>query len=341
MSEDASGTPPADAPLGRVGRPRQPRRPQRPKIVWRRVDGVLLLDKPVGPSSNHALQAVRRKLRAERGGHTGTLDPLASGLLPLAFGEATKFSQGLLDADKSYVATVRLGERTATGDAEGEVVERRPVDVTAADLQAVLPRFLGEIDQVPPMYSALKRDGVALYALARRGEEVSREARRVTIHALDVDAIALPEFELRVRCSKGTYVRQLAEDLGEALGCGAHLRALRRTAVGPLDLADAVSLAALEALPEVEAERLLLPVDRLLPDALVPVRVSASEARKFLQGQTLASVAAAGAGGSAGSALVRVYGPGERFLGLADLGPDGRLQPRRVVATERAEPPPG
>lgn len=308
---------------------RRSARVQRPRIVWRRVDGVLLLDKPVGISSNHALQQVRRKLRAERGGHTGTLDPLASGLLPLAFGEATKFSQGLLDADKAYEATVRLGERTATGDAEGEVVARRAVDVDDAKLQAALPRFTGEIEQVPPMHSALKRDGVALYTLARRGETVDRAPRRVTIHSLAAGPLADHEFTLRVRCSKGTYVRQLAEDLGEALGCGAHLRALRRTAVGPLMLEAAHPLAAIDAASEDGAVAMLQPVDCLLPADLPLVRLAAAARMQFLQGQAPLAEGAAGA--------CRVYGPAGDFLGLGFRHVDGRVQPSRVVVATSAD----
>jgi tRNA pseudouridine55 synthase len=311
---------------------RRPSRAPRPRIAWRRVDGVLLLDKPVGISSNHALQQVRRKLRAERGGHTGTLDPLASGLLPLAFGEATKFSQGLLDADKAYVATVRLGERTSTGDAEGEVVDRRPVLIDDATLQAALPRFTGEIEQVPPMHSALKRDGVALYTLARRGETVERAPRRVTIHALAAGPLEGHEFSLSVRCSKGTYVRQLAEDLGEALGCGAHLRSLRRTAVGPLSLETAHPLDAIDAASEDVARSMLLPVDCLLPAELPAVRLAGTARAQFLQGQ--APVAPAGAAGAC-----RVYGPSGDFLGLGFQRPDGRVQPSRVVAATSPDSP--
>ena len=218
------------------------KRAPRPKIPWRRVDGVFLLDKPLGLSSNDALQKARRLFLAEKGGHTGTLDPMATGLLPLCFGEATKFSHGLLDADKTYEARLRFGQRTDTADAEGQVIEERPVNCDEAQIRAVLAGFLGEIDQIPPMHSALKKDGVPLYKLARQGVTIERPARRVTIHALSWVSIDLPEAVLRVTCSKGTYIRTLAEDIGNRLGCGAHLTALRRTQVGPLSVVDAVTL---------------------------------------------------------------------------------------------------
>jgi tRNA pseudouridine55 synthase len=206
------------------------------------IDGALLLDKPLGLSSNAALQQARRLFGAAKAGHAGTLDPLASGLLVVLFGEATKFAGPLLDADKEYLATLKLGERTATGDAEGEVLERRPA--TLEGLPAVLERFRGEIDQVPPMYSALKHQGTPLYRLARRGEEVERNARRVRISRLEATEAAGDRLVLRVVCSKGTYIRVLAEDIGEALGCGAHLSALRRTASGRFNVAQAATLRA-------------------------------------------------------------------------------------------------
>jgi tRNA pseudouridine55 synthase len=222
--------------------------PQRPRVPRRVLDGVLLLDKGIGLSSNDALMRAKRLFLAKKAGHTGTLDPLASGLLPLCFGEATKFSQDLLDADKTYEATMRLGIQTSTGDAEGEVLQTRPVEVSVPDVEAALERFRGPISQVPPMHSALKRDGKPLYEYARAGQVVERVAREVTIHALDLLGAALPDVTFRVTCSKGTYVRTLAEDIGAALGCGAHLIALRRTGVGALTLDRAVTLEALEAM---------------------------------------------------------------------------------------------
>lgn len=211
-----------------------------------KVDGVVLFDKPSGMSSNGALQTVRRLYWAAKGGHTGTLDPMASGLLPLCLGEATKFSQMLLDADKTYLARVKLGVRTTTGDAEGEVTNTRPVLVDDAQIAAAAARFLGEIDQVPPMYSALKRDGKALYEYAREGVTLEREPRRITIHRIECGPLVGDEFDLEVCCSKGTYIRTLAEDIGEALGCGAHLVGLRRTGIGPFVIDGAVTLETLD-----------------------------------------------------------------------------------------------
>src|SRR5258708_6091669 len=216
------------------------------------MDGALLLDKPVGLTSNAALQRAKKALGARKAGHAGTLDPLASGLLIVLFGEATKFAGPLLESDKEYLARVKLGERTSTGDAEGEVLETKPVGVSAAQVEVVVGRFRGEIEQTPPMYSALKHGGVPLYKLARRGESVERRPRRVRIDELEMLEFASPLLELRVRCSKGTYVRTLAEDIGAALGTGAHLAGLRRTAAGRFRLAEAIDLASLEALPAPE-----------------------------------------------------------------------------------------
>jgi tRNA pseudouridine55 synthase len=289
---------------------------------------VLLLDKPLGWSSNQAVQAVKRAFRAERAGHTGTLDPLATGLLPVCLGEATKFSAGLLDADKAYLADVRLGMMTATGDAEGEVLETRPVSVDERSLAAALDGLRGEIDQVPPMYSALKRDGRPLYEYARAGVEVERAPRRVTIHALELLERHGDVLRLRVACSKGTYVRVLAEDLGRALGCGAHLAALRRTRVGPLTVAQSVAPAGLEALDERGRDRLLQPPDTLvagLPEAHLPP----GEEQRLLNGQPVR-------GGAGPAGATRVYGQTGVFLGLADRTQDGTLHPRRLM---RAHPP--
>ncbi|MER2553255.1 MAG: tRNA pseudouridine(55) synthase TruB [Thauera sp.] len=307
-----------------VARPKRPKQPQR-RIVRRIVDGVLLLDKPVGMSSNGALQAARRLLNAAKAGHTGTLDPMASGLLPLTFGEATKFSQMLLDADKTYEAVVQLGVDTDSGDAEGKVVATRPVAVDRAVLDAVLARFRGEIEQVPPMYSALKRDGKALYEYAREGIELERAARRVTIHALELREFDGERLTLRVHCSKGTYIRSLAMDIGAALGCGAHLAALRRTAIGRFDLAGAVTLERLEAAAEGERDALLAPADALVAGFPV-LELDADAARALLQGRTLALP------GARPGTQARVYGPGG-FLGVAQWQDDGRLAARRLIAT--------
>ena len=301
---------------------RAPRRARLP------VHGLLLLDKPAGLSSNAALQRARWLLRAARAGHTGTLDPLATGLLPLAFGEATKFCGTLLDADKSYQARVRLGERTDTGDAEGAVVERRVVTVDAADIAQAASSFCGEIEQVPPMYSALKRDGKPLYAYARAGVEVERAPRRVRILALetgDFDA-ASASFTLHVTCSKGTYIRTLAEDMGERLGCGAHLLALRRTAIGALRIEDAVTLEALEATEEAQREALLAPVDALLQD--VPaLALDGDAARAILHGQRIRAPQTEGAAG-----LCRLYRQAV-FLGLGEVRADGYLYAKRLLAS--------
>jgi tRNA pseudouridine55 synthase len=247
------------------------------------VHGVLLLDKPVGLSSNDALQQARRLLRAEKAGHTGTLDPLASGLLPVCFGAATKFAQASLDADKSYRATLALGVTTTTGDAEGEVVERRAVRVDRAAIDAARDRFVGTVDQVPPMHSALKHRGRALYDYARAGQTVERAPRRVTIHRLDIVDWHDATLVVDVVCTKGTYVRTLAEELGEALGCGAHLAALRRTASGALTVDGAVGLEALAAMDEAQRDSRLLPPDVLLGH-WPPVALPDDEAGRFLTG---------------------------------------------------------
>jgi tRNA pseudouridine55 synthase len=279
----------------------------------RAVHGVLLLDKPVGLSSNAALQKVKRLYRAEKAGHTGTLDPLASGLLPLCFGAATKFSQVSLDADKRYLATLRLGATTSTGDAEGEVLRERPVAVDADQARSACMRFLGEIEQVPPMHSALKHEGRPLYAYARAGIDVERASRRVTIHRIDIVEWSTRTLVIDVVCSKGTYVRTLAQDIGEALGCGAHLAALRRTASGPLTIQSAHTLDSLEALSEAERDALLLPADALLAD-WPTVRLSDEDAGRFLSGLRRRLDDAAD------TPRVRVYGPQRRaFLGSAHV----------------------
>ncbi|MEX3556846.1 MAG: tRNA pseudouridine(55) synthase TruB [Burkholderia gladioli] len=304
--------------------------PQRPRVLRRLLDGVLLLDKPIGLSSNDALIRAKRLYLAKKAGHTGTLDPLASGLLPLCFGEATKFSQDLLEADKTYEATMRRGIRTTTGDAEGEAIETREVQADRAAIEAVLPRFLGEIVQVPPMYSALKRDGKPLYEYARAGQTVEREGRQVTIHLLELLDCALPDVSFRVTCSKGTYVRTLAEDIGEALGCGAHLVALRRTGVGALTLEHAVTLDALSDAEAAERDRWLQPVDALL-STFVRVRLTAEEAKRFRHGQRLRLASVAELGVQDGD-RVRVYDEAECLLGVARLS-EGVLAPERLVVS--------
>ena len=257
------------------------------RIARRPVHGVLLLDKPLGLSSNNALQKAKWLLQAEKAGHTGTLDPLATGVLPLCFGAATKFSQLQLDADKTYEAVARLGAKTSTGDAEGEVIATRPVRVTPADLEAIAPRFTGAILQTPPMYSALKKDGRALYEYARAGLEVERAARDVTIFTLNMalSHVGIEEFTIKivVKCSKGTYIRTLAEDIGEALGCGAHLIALRRIETGGFHAAQCVTLAALEAMTVRQRLACLQPVDALLKQHTV-VTLQGEDSGRFLSG---------------------------------------------------------
>jgi tRNA pseudouridine55 synthase len=295
------------------------------------TDGALLLDKALGLSSNAALQQAKRLYGAARAGHAGTLDPLASGLLVVLFGEATKFAGPLLDADKEYRATLKLGARTSTGDAEGEILEIRPVEVSVAELEAALARFRGPIEQVPPMHSALKRDGVPLYKLARRGETVLRERRPVKIHELEMLGYSSPELELRVRCSKGTYVRVLAEDIGAALGTGGHLAALRRTASGRFHVGDAASLDALAAMTAGARAQRLLPLPRLLED-LPRAELDASAEAQLRNGQELRI-----RGLSEG--LCALYRADGAVIGLARGEPDGRLRPVRLTRsmTQAAE----
>ncbi|MAT66452.1 MAG: tRNA pseudouridine(55) synthase TruB [Gammaproteobacteria bacterium] len=298
----------------------------RPK--GRNVNGILLLDKPTGITSNEALQSVKRLFKARKAGHTGSLDPLASGLLPICLGEATKASGFLLDADKHYQVRCKLGEKTATGDAEGEVTETRPVEgIDAARLESVLAGFRGEIVQIPPMYSAVKHQGQRLYKLARQGVEVEREPRHVTIHKLILESMDLPFFDLDVHCTKGTYVRTLAEDIGEALGCGAHVTALRRLGVGPYDSEKMVTLEKLKELSEgsfEDLDALLLPIESALaqwPD----VRLNDDAAYYVRQGQPVQVPHAPTSG------WVRMYQNGDRFLGMGQILDDGRVAPRRLM----------
>ncbi len=302
----------------------------RQRVPRRALHGVLLLDKPLGWTSQDALSKAKGILRAEKAGHTGTLDPLATGLLPLCFGAATKFAQVSLDADKAYTATLHLGQTRAGGDLEGQVLQERPVAVTAAQLDEVLSRFVGEIDQTPPMHSALKHEGKALYEYARAGIEVARPPRRVSIHRIDILSWHAPSLQLQVHCSKGTYIRTLAEDIGEALGCGAHLSALRRMASGALRIEDAITLDALQALPAAEQDALLMPPDALLQE-WPTLQLPDDEAGRFLSGLRRRVA-------QADSPRVRVYGPQPRaFLGSAhitagELIADRLLSPLEVQA---------
>lgn len=290
----------------------------------RRLDGVLLLDKPAGVGSNALLQTVRRLYGAAKAGHAGTLDPLASGLLLVLFGEATKFSQFALDADKAYAARAALGVTTSTADADGEVLERRPCTARREDVEAVLARFRGELDQVPPMYSALKHAGQPLYAYARAGREIARAPRRVRVHELVLEAFTGDTLELRVRCSKGTYIRTLVEDIGRALGCGAHLAALRRTRSGSFRVEEAATLDELQREGTEAREARLLPLERLLA-GLPRVDLPAPEAMRFAQGQALRME-------HAPSGHCSVFGLQGRLLGLGEGGVAGELRPRRLVS---------
>lgn len=290
------------------------------------VDGVMLFDKPEGLSSNGAMQIVRRLLNAQKAGHTGTLDPMATGLLPLCFGNATKFSADLLHADKGYEARVMLGRSTDTGDRTGEIVEEKPVvGLTLEALEAAAKSFLSEIDQVPPMYSALKHKGETLYKLARRGETVERAPRRVVIHEISVEDFDGESFTLKCLVSKGTYIRVLAEDIGKRLGYPAHLTALRRTRVGTLTADKAVGLEALRALGTPEAVRgKLTPSDTLI-STLPRIDLSPEETARFMNGQRLAL-------GLAERGRVRVYGHDGVLLGTALVGERGVLAPERLIA---------
>lgn len=294
------------------------------KRTWQRVDGVLLLDKATGMTSNAALQAARRLYSAAKAGHTGTLDPLATGLLPLCFGEATKFSADLLDADKTYEASVLFGVTTDTADSEGAVLRRVEPDFARSDLERVMTSYRGEISQIPPMYSALKVDGRPLYRLARQGVQVERTARLVSIFELEILEYAREKCRFRVSCSKGTYIRTLMEDIGNALGCGAHLTALRRVAVGNLSVANAVTLDQLTRLADSERSSWLQPPDALL-QSLPAVTLDESAAQRFGHGNPVSLGHCAVASGKC-----RVY-DATRLLGLGEVDAMGGLQPRRLV----------
>lgn len=291
----------------------------------RAISGLLLFDKSAGASSNHALQKVKRLFRAEKAGHTGTLDPFATGLLPICFGEATKFSSFGLDGDKSYLATLKLGVTTTTGDTEGEIVAQHEVTTTQADVDAVLPRFMGTTQQIPPIYSALKVAGKPMYDYARKGLDVAREAREITISELKCLHFAADELEISVTCGKGTYIRVLAEDIGAVLGCGAHLSALRRTAVASLSIAQALTLAQLESLSEAGRDLLLMPNDRLL-EALQSIYLETPAITRLQQGQALQAHPNWLPG------TVRIYTVDNEFIGLGEITLDGRLIAKRLIA---------
>ncbi len=331
-AQDLPTVPATEDAAASRGQPRaggRQRRSAAVRVPRRALHGVLLLDKPLGLSSNDALQKVKRIFRAEKAGHTGTLDPLATGLLPICFGAATKFAQASLDADKAYAATLRLGQTTVGGDREGAVLQERPVRVTPEAITLACAQFTGEQDQVPPMHSALKKDGKALYEYARAGIEVERPSRRVTIHSIDVlgwDDAAM-QLTLAIRCTKGTYIRTLAEAIGEALGCGAHLAALRRTGSGGLGLKNVVTLEQLAAMGETERDAQLLSPDQLVRD-WPEVRLPPDEAARFLQGLRRRIR-------QPDAPAVRVYGPEPAaFLGSAHITAGELIADRLLSPTE-------
>ena len=294
------------------------------RLPRRQVDGVLLLDKPLGMSSNTALQAARRLFNAAKAGHTGTLDPLATGLLPLCFGEATKFASELLTADKAYRATLRMGIVTDTADAEGNILSTREVAVSESQLLAAMAGFLGDIQQLPPMYSALKRDGKPLYEYARQGIEIERQLRAVTIRDMSLISYHGLAAVIDVVCSKGTYIRTLAADIGEVLGCGAHLSALRRTGVANLDIGQAMTLDAIEACSPDERDAMLSPLDSLLSE-LPEVQLSEADSARMVHGQAIPWSGQPGG-------RYRMFSPSRSFLGLGTMTDCGTLQALRLVA---------
>ena len=294
------------------------------KRVKKNVNGVLLLDKPLGFSSNQALQKVKWLYSAAKAGHTGTLDPLATGLLPICLGEATKFAQYVTDANKTYFATIKLGATTTTGDAEGEVLTTVPVKVTFVQFQTVCQQFIGEISQVPPMYSALKYEGKALYEYARAGVDIERKARLITIKKIEVNALEGDIAQITVTCSKGTYIRTLAEDIGTMLGCGAHLIGLRRTEAAGYLLSQAVTIEQLETMLIEAREDLLLPVDSAIEN-LPKVILNSDAAYYLMQGQAVWQA------GKLPSGDLRLYDEQNKFLGLGCLQDDGKIAPKRLI----------
>lgn len=295
------------------------------KRIKRAISGVLLLDKPHGISSNAALQHAKRLYQAAKAGHTGNLDPIATGLLPICFGEATKFSQFLLDANKTYQAVFKLGQTTTTGDAEGEVTSRSPVNLTRAQIEQALRQFIGPILQVPPMHSALKFQGKALYTYARAGVEIERQPREVTIYSLALDAFAGDELTVTVECSKGTYVRVLAEDLGRALGCGAFMQALRRTRIGDFAIAQAVTLDQLDGLSLDDRDARLLQPDCLLA-GMPKITLDPESAYYFRQGQAIWLPK------QQYRELVIVYDEKQCLIGIGEVAADGKIAPKRLLA---------
>ena len=294
------------------------------KRIKRNINGVLLFDKPLGFSSNQALQKVKWLYSAAKAGHTGTLDPLATGLLPICLGEATKFAQYVTDADKTYIATIKLGATTTTGDAEGEVLTTAPVNVSQSQFAAACQQFMGEISQVPPMYSALKFEGRALYSYAREGVDIARQSRLIHISHISVDNFDTDIAQITVACSKGTYIRTLAEDIGAALGCGAHLIGLRRTETAGYLLQNAVTIEQLEGLSLEACDALLLPVDSAI-ESLPKVVLNADAAYFVMQGQAVWQA------GKIEDSELRLYDENNHFLGLGFLQDDGKIAPKRLI----------
>lgn len=294
------------------------------KRIKRNVNGVLLLDKPLGFSSNQALQKVKWLYQAAKAGHTGTLDPLATGLLPICLGEATKFAQYVTDADKTYIATIKLGITTTTADAEGKVLSTAPVNITQSQLEQACQKFIGEISQIPPMYSALKHEGRPLYTYARDGVDIGRQARLISIKNITLNVFLRDIAQITVICSKGTYIRTLAEDIGKNLGCGAHLIGLRRTETAGYLLSQAVTIEQLEALPiEVRAE-LLLPLDSAI-ESLPKVIINTDVVDFLMQGQPV------WISGIVPTGDLRLYDENDRLLGLGILQDDGKIAPKRLI----------
>ncbi len=288
---------------------------------------MLLLDKPIGYSSNQALQKIKLLYQAAKAGHTGTLDPLATGLLPLCFGEATKFAHFLTDADKVYIATLKFGITTNTGDAEGEVLSVKDVNFSKMQLEQVCNQFVGVISQIPPMYSALKHEGKAMYEYARAGVEIERAARTITIHNIEINAFDQDVATITVKCSKGTYIRTLAEDIGAQLGCGAHLIGLRRTATANYQISQAITLEQFEAMSPAQRALLLLPADSAVQH-LPAITLDADSTFYLQQGQAIWQ------SGSVPQGLIRLYNEQHEFLGLGEQQSDGKIAPKRLIVNK-------
>ncbi|NOT65571.1 MAG: tRNA pseudouridine(55) synthase TruB [Methylotenera sp.] len=297
------------------------------KRIKKNINGVLLLDKPIGYSSNQALQKAKWLLQAAKAGHTGTLDPLATGLLPLCFGEATKFAHYLTDADKTYFATIKLGITTNTGDAEGEVITTKPVNVSQAQFEQACAQFGGEISQIPPMYSALKHEGKALYEYARAGVEIERKSRLITIHSITQNAFEHDVASITVTCSKGTYIRTLAEDIGNALGCGAHLIGLRRTATANYNITQTITLEQFEAMTTEQRIAALMPLDSAVLH-LPAITLDADSSFYLQQGQAIWQ------SGKIPQGLIRLYNEQAQFLGLGEQQSDGKITPKRLIVSK-------